>query len=114
MAWLENAPVRPPPSRRPETKAGGCAPAISVNRRRPVGIPSGTLLWAAAASGSAADAETLDQLAVARLVPALDVVEQRTALRNHLQEAATGMVVLAVRLEMLGEVGDALGEDRDL
>ena len=63
---------------------------------------------------SAADAEALDQRLVARLVDALDIVEQRAALRDHLQQAATGVVVLHVGLEVLGEVRDALGEDRDL
>src|SRR3954447_23522841 len=76
-----------------------------MGRRRPAGRH---------AAASAADAETLDELAITRLVLGLDVVEQRTALRDHLQEAAAGGGVLAVRLEVLGEVGDALGEDRDL
>ena len=36
------------------------------------------------------------------------------ALRHELEQATTGMIVLDVGLEMLGQVGDALGEDRDL
>ena len=63
---------------------------------------------------SAADAETVDQGLVARFVDPLDVVEQRTARLHQLQQAAARMVVLAVTLEVFGEVGDALGEDRDL
>src|SRR5208337_2505326 len=63
---------------------------------------------------SATNAETLDQTLVARLVVLLDVVEQRTALRHHLEKTATRMVVLHVGLEMIGQVGDALGEDRNL
>src|SRR5215207_9158217 len=62
----------------------------------------------------AADAELLDQRAVARLVLALDVVEERAALRDHLQEATPGMVVLGVGLEVLGQVVDAFGQDCDL
>ena len=62
----------------------------------------------------AADAEALDERAVAGLVALLEVVEQRAALRHQLQQAAAGMVVLHVGLEVLGEVGDALREDRDL
>jgi hypothetical protein len=54
----------------------------------------------------AADAELLDQRLIARLVLALDVVEQLAALGNQLEQAAAGMVVLDVALEMLGEVGD--------
>src|SRR5918995_1976996 len=63
---------------------------------------------------SAADAELLDQRAVARLVLLLHVVEKRAALGNHLQEATPGMVVLGVGLEVVGEVVDALGQDGDL
>src|SRR3569623_382572 len=62
----------------------------------------------------AADAEALDQFLVPRLVYALDVVEQAAAGLHQLEQAAAGMVVLAVRLEMLGEVVDALREDRNL
>src|SRR5690606_14453025 len=55
-----------------------------------------------------------DQRLVAGLVDALDIVEQRTTGLHQLQQAAAGMVILAVVLEVLGEVVDALGEDRDL
>ena len=56
----------------------------------------------------------LEQRLVTRLVPLLEVVEQRAAGRNQLQEATTRMVVLHVGLEMVGEVGDAFRQDRDL
>src|SRR5690606_33203395 len=62
--------------------------------------------------GSAADTEPPDQVAVAFLVTCLDVVEKLAALRDHLEQAAAGMVVLAVGLEMLGQRVDAAGEDR--
>src|SRR5215204_6305798 len=65
-------------------------------------------------SSLAANAELLDQRAVARLVLALDVVEERAALGDHLQEATPGMVVLGVGLEVLGQVVDAFGQDCDL
>ena len=42
----------------------------------------------------------LEQRLVTRLVPLLEVVEQRTAGRDQLQEATTRMVVLHVGLEM--------------
>ena len=67
-----------------------------------------------AAGALAADAELLDDRLVAWLVLALHVIEQLAALRDHLEQAAPRMVVLGVGLEVLGEVGDALGEDRDL
>ena len=56
----------------------------------------------------------LDQGLVARLVGALEVVEQLAALRHQLEQAAARMVVLHVGLEVLGQVVDALGQDRDL
>ena len=36
----------------------------------------------------------------------LQVVQETTALRNHLQKAATRVVVLFVGLEVLGQVGN--------
>src|SRR5438552_2804212 len=59
-------------------------------------------------------AELGDQAGVALLVLAAEIIEQRTALVDHHQQAATRMIVLGVALEMLGEVVDALGQDRDL
>src|SRR5208283_3088062 len=61
--------------------------------------------------GLAADAETFDERPVARLVALLDIVEKLATQRNQLEQAATRMVVLHMRLEMLGEIGDALGQD---
>ena len=43
-----------------------------------------------------------------------EVVEQRAALTDHLEEAAAGVVILLVDLEVLGEVVDALSQQRDL
>src|SRR6478736_6562147 len=58
--------------------------------------------------------QLLDQVVVALDVFLLEIGEQRTALVDHHQEAAARMVVLVVLLEVLGQVADALGEDRDL
>ena len=44
----------------------------------------------------------------------LQVVQQTTASADHLEKAATRMVVFAVGLEMLGEVTDTLTQNRDL
>src|SRR5215470_11127259 len=63
---------------------------------------------------SPADAEFLDQALVARFVRATQVVEQLAALAHHFEQSATRMVVLDVGLEMLGEVINALGQDRHL
>src|SRR5690606_37392725 len=60
------------------------------------------------------NAERGDDLAVPLDVVAAQVVEQAAALADELQETAARVVVLRVRLEVLREVGDALGEQRDL
>ena len=62
----------------------------------------------------AADAELLDELAVARLVLALEVVEELAAVLHLAKEAVARGVVLLVRLEVGGELLDLLREDRDL
>src|SRR5271156_5021740 len=85
-------------------------------RRRPV-LRTGRLKSGAPfawGSASAADAQTLDEGLIARLILLLDVVEKRSPLRHHLEEAPAGMVVLDVRFEVAGQVGDALGENRNL
>src|ERR1700694_3770803 len=63
---------------------------------------------------SAADAELVDQRLITGLVLRLQIIEQAATLRDHLEQAPPRMVVLDVRLEVLGEVGDAFGKDRDL
>src|SRR5512137_1164272 len=63
---------------------------------------------------SSADAELLDQVFVARFVGATQIIEQLAALAHHLEQPATGMVVLDVGLEMLGKIVDALGQNRHL
>ena len=42
------------------------------------------------------------------------MVEKGPALRDHVEQAAARVVVLLVGLEVLGQVGDPFGEDRDL
>ena len=42
------------------------------------------------------------------------MVEEPAALGHHLEKAPARVVVLLVRLEVFGQVRDALGEDRDL
>src|SRR5262245_40606724 len=61
-----------------------------------------------------ADAEGLDHAAIPLQVVPADVVEEPTAAADEHQEAAPGVVVLRVRLEVLGQVVDALAEERDL
>src|SRR6185437_14180906 len=61
-----------------------------------------------------ADTEPLDQLCVAIGVFPLEIIEEPAALADQLQEATARVVVFRVRLEMFGEVADALAEERDL
>src|SRR5919202_5365644 len=63
---------------------------------------------------SLAKAELRDEGGVALAVGLAEIIQQGAALVDEHQEAAAGMVVLRVRLEMLGEVLDALGENGDL
>ena len=63
---------------------------------------------------SAADAVLFDDLLVAGNVLALDIVQELAAQADHLQKATTGVVVLLVRLEVVGQFVDAVGEDGDL
>src|SRR5208282_6618726 len=63
---------------------------------------------------SAADAQTLDESLVALFVLLLDVIEKRAPLRHHFEQAAAGVVVLDMGLEVIGQIGDPLGENRNL
>eukprot|EP00919_Chromeraceae_sp_WS-2016_P066895 GHVR01158194.1.p1 GENE.GHVR01158194.1~~GHVR01158194.1.p1 ORF type:complete len:153 (-),score=0.91 GHVR01158194.1:61-519(-) len=62
----------------------------------------------------AAQAELFDQGLVTAVIDLLDVVEKAATGRNELEQTAAGMVILAVFLEVLGEVGNALGQDGHL
>src|SRR3954470_24916459 len=62
----------------------------------------------------AAQAELLDQGAVALEILALQVVQEAAAPSDELEQAATRVVVVLVRPEVLGQLVDALGEHRDL
>src|SRR5579859_1141266 len=63
---------------------------------------------------SAAQAQPADQLLVPRSVLALQVVQQRTTLADHDQEAAAAMEILLVVAQMAGQILDPFGQDRDL
>jgi hypothetical protein len=59
-------------------------------------------------------AEALDEIGVTLGILALEVIEQTPTLAHQLQQPPTGVVILCVDLEMLGEIVDALAEERDL
>ena len=66
------------------------------------------------AFGLAAEAELRDDLAVSLDVFALQVIQQPASPAHHLQEAPPRGMILLVGLEVLGQVRDPPGEDRDL
>src|SRR5207247_10434823 len=55
-----------------------------------------------------------DDLLVPRAVFAREVLEQAVALPDHLAQPAARRMILLVRLEVLGQLGDALRQQRDL
>src|SRR6202035_1571981 len=62
----------------------------------------------------APDAKAFDQRLIPRLVLRLDVVEELPALRHKLEQTAARVIIFHMRLEMLGQIHDPLGQDRDL
>ena len=62
----------------------------------------------------ASQAEAGDDRAVALDVGLLQVVEETTALSHEEQQSPTAVVIVLVLLEVLGEVGDAVAQQRDL
>src|SRR5688572_13841946 len=64
--------------------------------------------------GLLAQSKALDHRAILVRVFALQVIEELAALADHLEQAATRMEILDVRLEVLRQAVDALGEERNL
>jgi len=64
--------------------------------------------------GLAAQAESLDERAVALDVGVLQVVQQATTLADEQQEATTAVMVVLVLLEVLGQVRDSSGQQGHL
>src|SRR5947207_2667324 len=57
-----------------------------------------------------ANAELVDDRAIPREVGLLEVIEKTAAAADELQKAAAAVMILRVRLEVLGQVSDAIGE----
>jgi len=60
------------------------------------------------------DVELVVERAITLDINTLQVVELATALADELEQAATRVMVLLVRLEVLRELRDAFAEQRDL
>src|SRR5689334_8791139 len=89
-------------------------PAQSSERVRRVRCTKRTGRKRPARNKSSANTELLDQVLVARFIGATQIIEELAALAHHLEQSTTRVVVLDVGLEMLGEIVDALGQDRHL
>ena len=61
-----------------------------------------------------AQTQTLDQGAVTVDVNALEVIKHTTTVADHQQQTTTGVVIVLVLLEVLGQVGDTLGQQSHL
>jgi len=60
------------------------------------------------------ETERLEKFLVALVIGAIEVLEKLAALGDHDDQSATGVMVLLVKLEMLREVEDLLGQTCDL
>jgi len=69
---------------------------------------------ACGSSESIPESEFRDDSTVAVDVRALHVIEKATTSANHFEKAATAVVILLVRPEVIVQIVDSLGEDRDL
>ena len=91
-------------SRLPGSESSGHVVSIVVSIREGAGD----------ASRSPANTEPVDQLLVPVWVDGFDVIEQAAPLAHQLEQAPPRMVILGVGLEVIGEIGNPLGQDRDL
>ena len=60
------------------------------------------------------DIQFCDNRAVAIDILFHQIIQQASSLTDHLQKTSSGMEVLFVDLQMLGQVVDPFGQDRDL
>src|SRR5690606_5810321 len=90
----------------PKAPSPDCEGCHKARRRLWLEPPSAKLLFP--------QTQLLDQVVVPRQVLLLEIGQQAAALVHHHQKTTTGVIVLVVLLEVLGQVADALGEDRDL
>jgi hypothetical protein len=61
-----------------------------------------------------ADAKALDQVLVSFRITAFQVFQHAATPRDHRQQSPAGMMIFAVRLEMILELQNAHTQDRDL
>ena len=76
--------------------------------------PEGTLLTCTTLLDVVANTELLDEGTILEDVVLLDIGEKTTATADEHEQTTTGVEVLLAALHVLGELLDALGEDRNL
>ena len=64
--------------------------------------------------GLVPETKILNERAILLDIGSLEVVEQPATLADHLEQAATTVMVFRVRAEMPSEVADPLGKERNL
>jgi hypothetical protein len=88
----------------PERRITPAVGAARNGRGRPASTPDELL----------PETQALDQLAVAVVVLAAEVLQEAAPPSDHLQQPTPRMVILRVGLEMLGQVCNAGSQQRDL
>jgi hypothetical protein len=71
------------------------------------GIPEGE-------TSSVAELELLGDRLIPSQIGVVEIIQQPTALADHLEQTTAGTVVFDVLLQMLGQVIDTLGQKSDL
>ena len=61
-----------------------------------------------------AESQLLHELLVHTLILLLQIIEELPAATDQFEEALAGVVVAGVRVEMVGQLVDPRGEERDL
>src|SRR5258708_5220591 len=92
-------------------KAQRCTLSGLGTRRTAPALPRSGLGEGSGSSDLLPDAKLVDEAAVPREVFALQIVQQPPTLSDEHHQASPRMMVLAVGLEMLRPVGDALAQD---
>lgn len=60
------------------------------------------------------ESKILDKLPISLDVCFLQMIEKTSALPYHLEQTATAMMILRMSLEVIGQIIDALSQNRDL
>lgn len=102
--------------------AGGFALPIKSNKRKCPGLDSSVekttgdprIGSPVRLKALAAEAQLLQQLVILWQIVPLQIIEELATARSHLEKPAARVEILAVRAQVLGQVIDASGQERDL